>query len=128
MPSLALGYTLNGPSPRTYAPTLDYQQHTGPQRIVMTASQVYTLDLTIMPAGGLKGVLVEVEPLDAAGNPVPTDAEPLTVRWTSNSETKNQNISAGGFFVLSSPYPVLGITNLGLIAAADCIVRVAAIG
>lgn len=129
MPSLALGFTLSGPSPATDTTDLTYTGATGAIRLALTGAQTYVIDLAMMPAAGLRGLLVVLESLDAAGSPV---TAPITVEWSRGETIHEIEVSATateiGFFSLGSPDPTAGITGLSIISTASCVVRVTACG
>lgn len=125
MPSLTFSASLTGPAPVAPSVSLTYHGHTHLGRLELTGAQTYDVDLAMMPAAGLKGLLVELDTKDAAGATV-TDA--VSVRWTSNSVQKSEELSPGGFFALCSPTPVNGITALSIISTANAIVRLTALG
>lgn len=82
----------------------------------------------MMPPEGLKGLLVVVDPLDAAGSPV---TAPIIIIWTSGENAKSEEISAGtvgGFLALCSPSPTNGITALSIVATSSAVVHVACLG
>jgi hypothetical protein len=129
MPSATLGFTLTGPAPLTGSSALSYRGHGGSDRIELTGAQTYTIDLAMMPAAGLKGLLVQVDPVDADNNPI---TAPVTVRWTSNAVEKEEELSPGvdlpAFLVLCSPAPAAGITALEIESTANAVVRVQCLG
>lgn len=125
MPSITLAASLTGPAPMAPSVLLAYRGFTGAVRLELTGAQTYEVDLAMMPAEGLKGLLVEVETKDAAGATV---TAPITLTWTSNGDPKSEELSPGGFFALASPTPTNGITALSIVSTANCIVRVTALG
>lgn len=130
MPSATIGYTLSGTGVETAAATssLTYSGKSA-ARVELTGVDSYTFDLAMMPAAGLKGLLVIVDPLDAAGSPI---TAPVTVTWTSNAVAKSELISAGsetpGFLAIGNPTPVTGITALSLASTANAVAHVVALG
>ena len=130
MPSAIIGYTLSGTGLATKAAT-SALTYSGKSDIDVTLTGVdsYTVDLAMMPAAGLKGLLVIVDPLDAAGSPI---TAPVTITWTSNAVSKSELISAGsetpGFFAIGNPTPVTGITALSLTSTANAVAHVVALG
>lgn len=130
MPSASIGFTLTGTgvTPSAASSSLTYSGKSE-ARIELTGVDSYTIDLAMMPAAGLKGLLVIVEPLDAADSPI---TDPVTVTWTSNAVSKSEKISAGpetpGFFAIGNPSPVTGITALSLASTANAVVRIVALG
>lgn len=125
MPSLTLGFVLAGPAPKSSTITLAYRGFSCAERVEITGAATYAIDLAMMPAAGLKGLVVEVDTTDATGAAVTT---PITVRWTSGGVQKEQELSPGGFFALASPSPVNGITALAIVTTAAAVVHVTALG
>lgn len=125
MPSLTFGFTLGGPAPATASVALSYSGFSNADRIELTGAQSYEVDLEMMPAAGLKALLVQVDTTDAAGSPVTT---PIRIEWISGLVTKSEEISPGGFFALCSRTPVNGVTALTIITTANAVVRVSACG
>ena len=129
MPTLAIGFTLNGPAPATDITDITYSGFSGGLRLELTGAQTYVIDLAMMPAAGLRGLLVVLESLDAAGSPV---TAPITVQWSRGEEIHDIEVSATateiGFISLGSPDPTAGITGLSIITTASCVVRVTACG
>lgn len=124
----SIGFTLTGPAPATATIQITYNGQSSADRIEMTGAMTHTIDLAMMPAAGLKGLLVRLDPLDASGAAV---TAPVTVTWTSNAVAKSQELStgdSGGFIAICSPSPTNGITALSITSTADCVVRVAALG
>lgn len=129
MPSLALGFTLAGPAPAVDSTDITYSGFSGGLRLELTGAQTYVIDLAMMPAAGLRGLLVVLESLDAAGSPV---TAPITVECARGEETSSFEVSATateiGFLALGSPDPTAGITGLSIVSTASCVVRVTALG
>lgn len=123
------GFSLTGPVPSAATVNLTARGVGGAPRVELTGAQTYEIDLEMMPAEGLKGMLVVLEPLDAEGSPIEA---PITVTWTSNSVEKSEEISATtdrpGFIALCSPSPVNGITALSIVTTANAVVHVTALG
>lgn len=124
MPTLTLAASLTAPAPMAPSVLLTYRGFSS-DRLELTGAQTYEIDLAMMPAAGLKGLLVEVETKDAAGATV---TAPITLTWTSDGDPKSEELSPGGFFALASPTPTAGITALSIVSTANCIVRVTALG
>lgn len=126
-PIAKLGVTLSGQGVAAIATVVDLP-HTGiggAGRIQLTGAQTYDIDLAMMPTAGLKGLVVQVDATDGAGDTVTT---PVTLQWTSNATVKSEELSPGGFLALCSPSPVNGITALSIITTANAVVHVTAIG
>lgn len=130
MPSASIGYTLSGTGVEsaTASSSLTYSSKSA-VRVELTGVDSHTVDLTMMPAAGLKGLLVIVDPLDAAGSPV---AAPVTLTWTSNATSKSEKLMPGsdtpGFLALGNPAPVTGITALSVASTSSAVVHVVALG
>lgn len=129
MPTATIGFTLTGPAPSTGTTEITYRGAAPGLRIELTGAQTYTIDLAMMPAEGLKALLVVVETVDADNNPI---TAPVTVRWTSNGVQKEEELSPSvdqaAFLAIGSPAPVNGITALEIESTANAVVRVSALG
>ena len=66
MPTLAIGFTLSGPSPATDTTDVSYTGISGGIRLELTGAQTYVVDLAMIPAAGLRGLGV-VAALDDYG-------------------------------------------------------------
>ncbi len=121
--TLTFGFNATVQQPdRSVGVTFDGETHL---RLELTGAQTYAVDLAMMPTVGLKGLRVFVDIKDAAGATVST---PITLRWTSNSVQKSEELSPGGVFQLGSPSPTHGITALDIISTANAVVYVNAVG
>jgi hypothetical protein len=131
MPTAVLGFSLTGTGvvPVADSTEITYTGAAPGLRLELTGSQVYEVDLAMMPAEGLRGLLVIVEAVDQGGNPI---AAPVVVRWTSNAVEKEEELAPGvglaAFFLLCSPAPTAGITALEIESTADAVVIVHALG
>jgi hypothetical protein len=127
----SLGYTLSGTglASATGSAALTFTGGGGPGRLELTGAQTYVVDLAMMPAAGLRGLLVVVDSLDAAGTAI---SAPVTLTWTSNAVTKSEKLmpsaDAPAFLALANPAPVTGITALSIVTTANAVVHVSAVG
>jgi hypothetical protein len=129
--SASLGYTLSGTglASSTGSAALTFTGGGGPGRLELTGAQTYVVDLAMMPAAGLRGLLVVVDSLDAAGTAI---TAPVTLTWTSNAVAKSEKLmpsaDAPAFLALANPSPVTGITALSIVTTANAVVHVACLG
>ena len=105
--------------------SLQYDASASLGRLPLTGAQTYEVDLALIPAAGLKGLLIYVERVDAAGAEVTT---PISMAWTSNGDDKSEELSPGGALLLVSPNPQHGITALSIVTTSNALVHVYALG
>lgn len=110
--------------PDTARVTVVYSDGGGPWRFEFTGAQTITVDISAMPAAGLKGLRIEFDATDAAGVTV---TAPLSIHWTSNAIPKVEELSPDGVFMLASPSPTNGITALSLVSTANAVAHVVAV-
>ena len=122
--SVTLSATLSSPQ-QTASAVLSFTRMESIGRLEMTGAGSHTVDLVGMGSAGLKGLLVMIDTLDALGVAL-TAVVKLT--WTSNSTSKTEEISAGGFFALANPAPTTGITALAIVVTAPAVVHLWALG
>lgn len=125
MPALTATIALTGPAPIAYPVALTYTSFQALARLEFSGADTYEVNLAAVPAEGLRGLLVQVEALDAAGSAA---TAPIVVQWTSDGAQKSEEIAPGGFFALASPAPQNGVTALSIVVTAACVVRVVALG
>ncbi len=123
MQTAVLSYSLPGVASGSVI--LTYHQLASAARLELTGAQTYPIDLAMMPAAGLKGLLVIYDAIDASGVTVTAMA---SVRWTSNGVPKNEELSPGGLFLIASPAPANGITALSIVVTANAVIHVHALG
>lgn len=129
--SASIGYTLSGTgiASSAGAAAITYTGGGGPGRLELTGAQTYVVDLAMMPAAGLRGLLVVVDSLDAAGSAI---SAPVTLTWTSNAVSKSEKLmpstDAPAFLAIGNPAPVTGITALSIVTTANAVVHVSALG
>lgn len=111
-----------GPAPLSPSTTpLSVTGYISGEVIPLTGAMTYTVDLAMMPAAGLQGLVVTVDRIDAYGAAV---VAPVRVTFTGGFA----DVKPGGGFGLSSPGTVAGITSLTLTSTANALVRVTAGG
>lgn len=129
--SASIGFSLAGTglAPATGTVALTYRGSSGIGRLEMTGAHTHVVDLAMMPAEGLKGLLVTVDSLDAAGSPI---TAPVTLTWTSNGVAKSEklmpSVDAVAFLAIGNPAPVTGITALSIVSTANAVVHVQCLG
>jgi len=128
-PYVAFSVSIDGPLPRSQASQLLYHGHGGAGRIVLTGAMSYDVDLAMIPAAGLKGLLVVVDPLDAS-DVVVTD--PVIVTWTADGVESSIALrpveTAAAWVAIACPSPVDGIVGLTLTSTSDAVAHVVALG
>lgn len=128
MPTATLTFGLST-VPIALSSLITYSGEGGAGRVEFTGAGSHALDLAMMPAAGCKGVLIAVEPKDAAGAPI---TAPISIHWTSNGIAKVDELTAApgswGVWMISSPSPVNGITALSIAVTAPAVVHAYLLG
>lgn len=104
---------------------LSYTGESVAGQLTLTGATTYTIDLAMMPAAGLRFLLVSLGTLDGSGAAV---SAPVTIHATSNSLAWSLELSPGGVFQFANPAPVHSITALQIISTANAVVYVAGLG
>ena len=113
VPDIGLAPT---PVPLTFAGVFDQEESF---KIDIGAAGDVDVPLVAVPAAGAKLYLIKLD----AGE----DVEPILVK-RNGSVTGGDEISAGGFILVSNPTPDTGTTSLLITAASACTVRIWALG
>lgn len=125
--SLALSFPLlpgqQNPTPGIgFSVPFTYSAQVGAETIPITGAGTYVVDLAMMPATGLQGLLVGVDRTDPIGGIV---TAPVKLLFTGGFIW----LPPGGALGLAAPLLAAnGITSLSLVTTAACIVHVTANG
>ncbi len=90
------------------------------QILKLTGAGTKTLDLSTVPAAGVKYLLIK---LDGGQGVVP-----VNVRFNGGGSSGQVEISPGGFVMIGSPAPTTGITAADVVYTSAATVRVWAFG
>lgn len=125
--SLALSFPLlpgqQNPTPGIgFSVPFAYAAQVGAETIPISGAGTYVVDLAMMPATGLQGLLVSVDKVDPIGGIV---TAPVKVVFTGGFLW----LPPGGGFGLAVPMLAAnGITSLSLVTTAPCVVHLTALG
>lgn len=97
----------------------------GPGRIVFTGAQTVTLDLSTMPAAGLRALRIVYDAVDDTGTAVTAG---LRVNMTTGLGSASLPLGPGGALMLADPNVTGGISALSLVSTAPGVAHVTAAG
>lgn len=91
------------------------------ETIPLTGAMTYNVDLAMMPAAGLQGLMITIAKTDANGAPV---SVPVRVNLTPGGYVM---LPPGGGLALAAPLLAASITGISLVSTANALARVSAL-
>ena len=85
-----------------------------------TGSSTEILSLGTMPAAGAKAIVLELE--------FGATVAPINLRFNGGGSSGQVEVSPGGFFVLASPVPAIGVTAISIVHTTAVKIRLRILG